>query len=300
MALPGTIAENLRDADPQASDERLWHAIGVAQADFVRELPDGLDAPVAQGGTNFSGGQRQRLAIARAPSCAGPISTSSTTRSPPSTTGRMRRCAMRSRTNSQVVAVLIIAQRVSTIREAAQIVVLKGRENRGCGHARDADGGLRGLSKHCRVTGKGRHSGWLASWNRGKRRMPQTRSARARVNTARRLWEVAAGQRWRLVVAAISTVPTSWVTLAAVSYSALLVDRLWESIQATFAAGKTYTLTCLTTEVARLSATGIWSLAWVFYVQRRRLSWQASPRETQPPAARAHRGQAGAVATLVL
>lgn len=62
----GTIADNLRDGKADASDEELWHALDVAQSGFVRELPDGLQSRVAQGGTNFSGGQRQRLSIARA------------------------------------------------------------------------------------------------------------------------------------------------------------------------------------------------------------------------------------------
>ena len=63
----GTIAENLRYSNPNATDEELWHALKVAQAeDFVRSLPDGLNSFVAQGGTNFSGGQKQRLSIARA------------------------------------------------------------------------------------------------------------------------------------------------------------------------------------------------------------------------------------------
>jgi ATP-binding cassette subfamily B protein len=63
----GTVASNLRYGNPDASDEDLWAALAVAQArDFVAEMPGGLDAPIAQGGTNVSGGQRQRLAIARA------------------------------------------------------------------------------------------------------------------------------------------------------------------------------------------------------------------------------------------
>lgn len=63
----GTVAQNLRYGRPEASDDALWQALGVAQArDFVAELPEGLAAPVAQGGDNFSGGQRQRLTIARA------------------------------------------------------------------------------------------------------------------------------------------------------------------------------------------------------------------------------------------
>ncbi len=63
----GTVASNLRYGNPDATDDELWEALEVAQArDFVEAMPDGLDAPIAQGGTNVSGGQRQRLAIARA------------------------------------------------------------------------------------------------------------------------------------------------------------------------------------------------------------------------------------------
>ena len=63
----GTVASNLRFAEPEATDDELWHALEIAQgADFVRAMPDGLDSPITQGGTNVSGGQRQRLAIARA------------------------------------------------------------------------------------------------------------------------------------------------------------------------------------------------------------------------------------------
>ena len=63
----GTVASNLRYGKPEATDEELWRALRVAQAeDFVREMPDQLEAPISQGGTNVSGGQRQRLAIARA------------------------------------------------------------------------------------------------------------------------------------------------------------------------------------------------------------------------------------------
>ena len=63
----GTVACNLRYGDPDATDDELWEALRIAQAeDFVRAMPDGLESPIAQGGTNVSGGQRQRLAIARA------------------------------------------------------------------------------------------------------------------------------------------------------------------------------------------------------------------------------------------
>ena len=63
----GTVASNLRYGNPDATDDELWAALEIAQGrDFVAAMPDGLAAPIAQGGTNVSGGQRQRLAIARA------------------------------------------------------------------------------------------------------------------------------------------------------------------------------------------------------------------------------------------
>ena len=63
----GTVASNLRYGKPDATEDEMWEALTVAEAaEFVRAMPGGLDAPIAQGGTNVSGGQRQRLAIARA------------------------------------------------------------------------------------------------------------------------------------------------------------------------------------------------------------------------------------------
>ena len=63
----GTVASNLRYGDQAATDDQLWRALGIAQGrDFVTEMEGGLEAPITQGGTNVSGGQRQRLAIARA------------------------------------------------------------------------------------------------------------------------------------------------------------------------------------------------------------------------------------------
>ena len=63
----GTVRSNLRHGKPDATEDELWRALEIAQArDFVEAMPEGLDAPIAQGGTNVSGGQRQRLAIARA------------------------------------------------------------------------------------------------------------------------------------------------------------------------------------------------------------------------------------------
>jgi ATP-binding cassette subfamily B multidrug efflux pump len=91
----GTVASNLRYGDPDATDDELWEALRVAQAeDFVREMPGGLDAPISQGGTNVSGGQRQRLAIARA-LVRRPTSTSSTTPSRRSTSPPTPGCGPR-------------------------------------------------------------------------------------------------------------------------------------------------------------------------------------------------------------
>ena len=93
----GTIEHNLRFGKPEATDAELWDALTVAQAaDFVREKKDGLAARIAQGGTNVSGGQRQRLCIARA-LVTEPRSSCSTTRSPPWTSPPTPGCARRSR-----------------------------------------------------------------------------------------------------------------------------------------------------------------------------------------------------------
>jgi ATP-binding cassette subfamily B protein len=119
----GTIAENLRDGDPSATDEELWHALDVAQASFVHELPDGLSTRVAQGGSNFSGGQRQRLAIARALVRHADLYVFDDSFSALDyKTDAALRHALEGELANQ--AVVIIAQRVSTVRHAAQIVVL--------------------------------------------------------------------------------------------------------------------------------------------------------------------------------
>jgi ATP-binding cassette subfamily B protein len=120
----GTIASNLRYGKPDATDDELWSALRTAQAeDFVRELAEGLDAPVSQGGTNFSGGQRQRLAIARAVVRRPEIYLfdDSFSALDLATDARLR-SALRPTISDSTV--LIVAQRVSTIVDADQILVL--------------------------------------------------------------------------------------------------------------------------------------------------------------------------------
>jgi ATP-binding cassette subfamily B protein len=121
----GSIASNLRHGRANATDEELWEALTVAQAaDFVRDLPDGLESVVAQGGTNFSGGQRQRLAIARALVRRPEIYLFDDTFSALDlTTDARLRAALRPVTREATV--LIVAQRVSTIRDADLILVIE-------------------------------------------------------------------------------------------------------------------------------------------------------------------------------
>ena len=120
----GTVASNLRYGGAYATDDELWDALRVAQADdFVRDLAEGIEAPVSQGGSNFSGGQRQRLAIARALVRAPEIYLfdDSFSALDLSTDARVR-AALRPITRD--AAVLVVAQRVSSIRDADQVVVL--------------------------------------------------------------------------------------------------------------------------------------------------------------------------------
>lgn len=121
----GTVRSNLRLGRPDATDQELWHALEVAQAyDFVSAMPGGLDAPIDQGGSNVSGGQRQRLSIARAlvrrpalylfDDCFSALD--------PGTDARLR-AALEPETRRS--AVVIVAQRVSTIMHAERILVLE-------------------------------------------------------------------------------------------------------------------------------------------------------------------------------
>jgi ATP-binding cassette subfamily B protein len=137
----GTVASNLRVGRPDATDDDLWDALEVAQAaDFVRAMPDGLEAEITQGGTNVSGGQRQRLCIARAIT-ADPqllIFDDSFSALDLATDARLRR-ALQERRNrhGQRATMLVVAQRVSTIEDADQIVVLE--QGRIVGLGRHAD-----------------------------------------------------------------------------------------------------------------------------------------------------------------
>ncbi|MCW2855947.1 MAG: transporter ATP-binding protein [Marmoricola sp.] len=124
----GTVASNLRYGKPDATEEEMWQALEVAQGrDFVAAMPDGLDSPIAQGGTNVSGGQRQRLAIARAlirkPAIY--LFDDSFSALDLATDARLRAALKPVTADATVV---IVAQRVSTIRDADLILVVEDGE----------------------------------------------------------------------------------------------------------------------------------------------------------------------------
>ena len=129
----GSVGSNLRYGKPDATDEELWRALRVAQAeDFVREMPGQLDASIAQGGANVSGGQRQRLSIARVlvkrPAIY--VFDDSFSALDVATDARLRAALKRETANA---AVIIVGQRVATIADADKIVVLEHGEIVGCG-----------------------------------------------------------------------------------------------------------------------------------------------------------------------
>lgn len=120
----GTIEDNLRSGSPGAGEEEMYHALEVAQAGFVKKLDDGLRAHVAQGGTNFSGGQKQRLSIARALMKKADLYIFDDSFSALDfKTDHALRTALAD--EMKEAAVLIVAQRISTIRHASQILVLE-------------------------------------------------------------------------------------------------------------------------------------------------------------------------------
>jgi len=136
----GTVASNLRYGNPDATDEELWTALEIAQGkDFVSSMPAGLESPIAQGGTNVSGGQRQRLAIARAlvrkPEIY--LFDDSFSALDLATDARLR-AALRPVTRE--ACVVIVAQRVSTIVDADQIIVIE-------------DGAIVGKGRHDELLG---------------------------------------------------------------------------------------------------------------------------------------------------
>ncbi|MFG1394789.1 ABC transporter ATP-binding protein [Xanthobacter agilis] len=121
----GTVAENLRYGRTEATDDELWHALDVAQAkDLVLGLPKGLDAPVVQGGGNFSGGQRQRLAIARALVRRAPVYLFDDSFSALDyvTEARLRLAFSK---EAAAAATLIVGQRVNALRDADTILLLE-------------------------------------------------------------------------------------------------------------------------------------------------------------------------------
>jgi ATP-binding cassette subfamily B protein len=129
----GTIASNLRYGRSDATDDELWAALEIAQAkDFVSEMPEGLETRISQGGTNVSGGQRQRLAIARAlvhqPQIL--VFDDSFSALDLTTDARLRQALWR---ELPQVTKIVVAQRVSTITDADRIVVLEGGEMVGVG-----------------------------------------------------------------------------------------------------------------------------------------------------------------------
>ena len=120
----GTVASNLRYGNPDATDDELWHALEVAQGkNFVEQMAEGLNSPIAQGGTNVSGGQRQRLAIARMlvhkPEIY--LFDDSFSALDYATDAALRRALAK---ETREATVVIVAQRVSTIRSADRIIVL--------------------------------------------------------------------------------------------------------------------------------------------------------------------------------
>jgi ATP-binding cassette subfamily B protein len=128
MLFTGTIASNLRYGNADATDDELWEALELAQArDFVEAMPEGLESPVAQGGTNVSGGQRQRLAIARA-LVKRPLVylfDDAFSALDVATDARLRRAIVPVVADATVV---VVAQRVTTVMGADQILVVEDGE----------------------------------------------------------------------------------------------------------------------------------------------------------------------------
>ena len=133
----GTVGSNVRFGKADATDDELWRALGIAQArDFVSEMEGGLEAPITQGGSNVSGGQRQRLAIARAVVKDAPIYIfdDSFSALDLATDARLRAALERELGHATVI---IVAQRVGTILKADQIIVMDAGRIVGSGTHRE-------------------------------------------------------------------------------------------------------------------------------------------------------------------
>ena len=251
----GTVASNLRYGDPDATDEQLWDALATAQArEFVEAMPGGLDAPIAQGGTNVSGGQRQRLAIARALVRRPEIYLFDDAFSALDlATDRRLRAALRPRTRD--ACVLIVAQRVSTIVDADQIVVLddgvvvgRGRHDellRGlpdlCRDRRvPAGGGGRGMSERTRTRpavparlppagtpGRGPGGGRGGPW--GNAGVPVEKSLDF-WPSALRLIGLLRRQRWAVLAALLLTVTAVSMQVIAPKVLARATDLIFDGV----------------------------------------------------------------------
>ncbi|MEG2377177.1 MAG: ABC transporter ATP-binding protein, partial [Clostridia bacterium] len=123
LLFSGTVRENMHFGRESATDDEIWHALSIAQAEFVRELPGGLDFEVSQGGSNLSGGQKQRLTIARALVSGAEIYLFDDNFSALDykTDAALRHALAREISDATVI---IVAQRVSTVRYADRILVL--------------------------------------------------------------------------------------------------------------------------------------------------------------------------------
>jgi ABC-type methionine transport system ATPase subunit len=192
----GTVASNLRYGKPDATDEEIWEALEVAQAvDFVRAMPGGIEATIAQGGTNVSGGQRQRLAIARA-----------LVRKPEIYLFDDSFSALDLRTDAQLRAalvpytvdstIIVVAQRVSTISGADQILVLEDGQMVGLGRHDDCSMGVPRTPRSWRRRSVSRR-------RRESRPGHPARRRRGGHPAARRRAPHRPGRRWRFIAAGV-------------------------------------------------------------------------------------------------
>ena len=207
----GTVADNLRYGKPDATDDEMWEALRVAAADeFVRAHADGLQMRVAQGGINFSGGQRQRLAIARA-----------VIRRPAIYVFDDAFSALDVHTDALVrtrlaevaadATVIVVAQRISTIVDADQVIVVEDGRVAGIRHARVAVGGVADLPGVRRIAVAGRRGGRSTMTTQAKRQVaapPAMRPRDFRGSTVRLVKLLAPQRHTAVAVMALSVLGT--------------------------------------------------------------------------------------------